>query len=312
MRQIFQNIFQTMKKIILLILLSLSLLVLGGELANAGVVNIPGSSEIRDASLDIPTSGNTLQDVSNTGFSILAFVKWILMAVMIIYIVYAWAMMVMSMGSDEEQLSGSKRQLWYALIALIFINIPGTLYEAFYKDGTTRVGSRISDDAFWEESTESSGNILFDFFVFENTLNDQIVLFLEVAIFAGAVFFLTLAGVTLVTSRWREDRMKEAKEKLIYTILALVFVGIIEAWKWVAFWGSIESGINLFESLANLALFFAAPVAIFFLTLAGYYYVGSNGEEEQVKKAKSIVVSTILATLILLAAYTFLLDLATI
>jgi len=69
--------------------------------------------------------------------------------------------------------------------------------------------------------------------------------------------------------------------------------------------------VNLFETLSNLALFFAAPVAIFFLTLAGYYYLTSNGDEDQIKKAKSIIVNTLLATLILLAAYTFLLDLAT-
>ena len=123
---------------------------------------------------------------------------------------------------------------------------------------------------------------------------------------------MTLAGIQLITSRGRDEKLKEAKAKIIYTILALIFVGIIEAWKRVAFGGSIEAGGNLFESLANLALFFAAPVAIFFLTLAGYYFITSNGDEERVKKAKSIIVNTLLATLILLAAYTFLLDLGTI
>ncbi len=105
--------------------------------------------------------------------------------------------------------------------------------------------------------------------------------------------------------------MKEAKNKILYTILALIFVGMIEAWKALAFGGSISDGVNIFASLANLALFFAAPVAIFFLTLAGYYYITSNGDEERTKKAKSIIINTILATLILLAAYTFLLDLVT-
>ena len=79
---------------------------------------------------------------------------------------------------------------------------------------------------------------------------------------------ITVAGVSLMTSRGREEKMKEAKNKILYTILALIFVGIIEAWKRVAFDGEISDGVNLFQSLANLALFFAAPVAIFFLTLA--------------------------------------------
>jgi hypothetical protein len=122
---------------------------------------------------------------------------------------------------------------------------------------------------------------------------------------------ITIAGISLMTSRGREEKMKEAKNKIIYTILALIFVGIIEAWKRVAFDGDISDGVNLFESLANLALFFAAPVAIFFLTLSGYYFITSNGDEERVKKAKSIIINTVLATLILLAGYTFLIDLAT-
>ena len=172
------------------------------------------------------------------------------------------------------------------MVALLFINIPGTLYESFYKDGTTSIGSNISGSAFETASSETSGNLFFDFFVFSYSLNNSIVLFLEVMVFLGAVFMLTLTGIKIMTSRGKEDRITEAKNKIVYTILALIFVGIIEAWKQLAFSGIIADGMNMFESLANLALFFAAPVAIFFLTLAGYYYITSNGDEEQVKKAK--------------------------
>ena len=220
-------------------------------------------------------------------------------------------MMIMSMGSDEEQLSASKRQIWYSLVALVFINIPWTLYESFYKDGSTTVGSKITTGAFEEASTDTTGNLFFDFYVFGYTVNNQIVVFLEIMIFIAAIFMLTLAGINLLVSRGREEKMKEAKNKIIYTILALIFVWIIEAWKRPAFNGEISDGVTLFGSLVNLALFFAAPVAIFFMTLAAYYYITANGEEEKVKKAKNIIVNTVFATLILLAAYTFLLDLVT-
>lgn len=232
------------------------------------------------------------------------------MWLMVIYMVYIGAMMIMSMGSDEEQLSAAKRQIWYAVLALVFINIPGTLYEVFVKDGSTTVGSAISASAFENESTQSSGNLFVDFFVFGNTVSNQIVLFLEIMVFLAAIFMITLAGIQLMTSRGKEDVLKSAKDKILYTVLALIFVGIIEAWKRVAFGGEISDGVNVFESLANLAFFFAVPVAIFFTTLAAYYYITSNGDEEKVKKAKSIIVNTLLATLILLAGYTFLLDLA--
>jgi len=300
-----------MKKLFITLILGLSTFFILGENLAFAAVTIPGVTEVREVSLDVWSSGSVVYDVSNVGFRILTIVKRILMALLVVFMVYTWAMMIMSMGSNEEQLSSSKRQLWYALVALVFINIPGTLYESFYKDGDTSVWDSINAWGFWNATTESSGNLLFDVFVFGYTLNSQIVLFLEVMIFIAAVFMITLAGISLMTSRGREEKMKEAKNKIVYTILALIFVGIIEAWKRLAFDGDISDGKNLFESLANLALFFAAPVAIFFLTLAWYYYITSNGEEEQIKKAKSIIVNTILATLILLASYTFLLDLAT-
>ena len=301
-----------MKKILLyLSLFIVSFVCISLDATFAAAINIPGGDEIQDVSLSVGSSGNALADVSNVGFRILTIIKRILMGLMVIFMVYTGAMMIMSMWSDEEQLSSAKRQIWYAAVALIFINIPGTLYEAFYKNGDTTVGASVSVDAFGNNSTESSGNLFFDFFVFGNTVSNQIVLFLEVIIFLSAVFMITLAGISLMTSRGREEKMKEAKNKIIYTVLALIFVGIIEAWKQVAFGGEITDGVNLFASLANLALFFAAPVAIFFLTLAGYYFITSNGDEERVKKAKSIIVNTLLATLILLAGYTFLIDLAT-
>lgn len=77
--------------------------------------------------------------ISNTGFRILTTIKVFIQGLLIIMIVYTGFMMIYSMGSDEETLSKAKRQIWYFLVALLFINIPGTIFEAFYKDGSTTV-----------------------------------------------------------------------------------------------------------------------------------------------------------------------------
>jgi hypothetical protein len=61
----------------------------------------------------------------------------------------------------------------------------------------------------------------------------------------------------------------------------------------------------------GLALYFAPPAVIFFLVMAAYYMITSGGDEERVKKAKSIFVNTLIASLILLGAYSFVTDLAT-
>jgi len=62
--------------------------------------------------------------IRNTGFRILTLVKVIIQGVLIIMVVYTGFMMVYSMGSNDETLSKAKRQLWYFLVALLFINIP--------------------------------------------------------------------------------------------------------------------------------------------------------------------------------------------
>ena len=200
----------------------------------------------------------------------------------------------------------------FLLLWNVFINIPWALFNAFYRGNTPW---SVWWDDIWgnfdnPSTIENSTNIFFNFWAFES-VTSNIVAFLQIWIFAAAIFMITLTGIQLLVSRWKEEKVTEAKNKILYSILAIIFVGIIEAWKAVAFWWSLSDGRNLFESLANLALFFAAPVAIFFLTLAGYYYITSNGDEERTKKAKNIIINTVLATLILLASYTFLLELST-
>lgn len=84
----------------------------------------------------------------------------------------------------------------------------------------------------------------------------------------------------------------------------------------IRFWGMIIAKGDFagdFTTIAGkafaIAMLFAGPIAIFFLIWGGYYYITSGGDEERTKKGKSIVVNTFIATLILLAGYSFLTDL---
>ncbi|NUJ97441.1 hypothetical protein HGA92_01485 [Candidatus Gracilibacteria bacterium] len=300
------------KKFIKIIFLFLSIIGVGLYYENsfAGAIDIPKQTSLSNVSIKYSGSSDITGTLNDLGFSILQTVKVILQGLLILFLVYVGVQMIISMG-DDKQLGNAKKQIMYSLIGLLFINIPGTLYDAFHKDtnSSTSLGGYIGKTAF--ESSDNDNNIFINYFSFGETFNDNILGFLKVLIFGIAVFMITYAGIEIMTSRERKERISEGKEKIIYSILALIFLGFIEAWKTVAFSGNISDGVNLFETFANLALFFAGPVAIFFLTIAGYYYITSNGKEERVKKAKSIVVNTILATLILLASYTFLLDLAT-
>jgi hypothetical protein len=256
----------------------------------------------------MPTEWDVVKNINTIWFSLLSIIKLSLQWILVIFIVYVWAQMMWAMWDDDETLSKAKRQLRYSIVALLFVNIPWSIYSALHKTDHWKIWDKINNKRFTGDG--SGSNMFFDVFNFWHTFWDQIVWFLEVIILITAVVMITYEWLKLITSRWREEQVTEAKTKVTYSILALVFVGIIEVWKQFAFSFEVSQATSIFSNLADLALFFAAPVAFFFLTLAWYYYITSAWDEEKVKKAKSIVINTVLATLILLAAYTFLLDLA--
>jgi len=241
-------------------------------------------------------------------FKILSILKLIVWWLLFIFIVYAGAQMIWSMWENEEDLSKAKRQLWYAIAWLLFINIPWTIYQSFHKPSYSTVWNPTWQSGFENSSWE--WNLFFDFVNFGYTFWDQVVWFLEVMIMAIAIVIIIYEALKLITSRWREERVTEARNKIVYSSLALIFVWMIAAWKHFAFSWVVSEATSIFGSLADVALFFAWPTAFFFLTLAWYYYLTSAWDEEKIKKAKSIIINTIFAVIILLAAYSFLLDLA--
>jgi len=267
------------------------------------------SGKIEKSSITtISDSPDLVTNIEKTWMSLLTTVKVIFEWVLIIYIVYIWAQMILSMWSDEDELSKSKRSIRYSLIWLVFINVPWTIYNAIKLDNYWVIDWRV-----WYNSWISSDgwNILVNSFNFWNTLNWDIIWFIEVAISAFAIIMIIISWIQIIASRWREEEFTKSKDRIVWSIAWLVFIWFIEAWKEVVFSWDVDDGWNLFEAMSNLALFFVWPVVIAFLTLAAYYYITSDGDEDKTKKAKNIIVNTLIATVLLLASYTFLLDLAT-
>lgn len=236
--------------------------------------------------------------------NVLKMFKLVIWWLLVIYLVYAWVMMIISMWDDEEKLSSAKRSLWYSIIWLLFVNIPWTLYEAFTWKRTTDSVTQWT----WNLKTIYNRNIFINSDVFWNVVWN-ILTMMEIIIVAAATFMIVLQWINIMKARGEENDITEAKNKILYSILALVFVWIMVVWKNIAFLWDANAWRNLFATLANLALFFAWPIATFFLTLAWYYYITAAWDEEKVKKSKVIVINTMFATLILLWMYTFLLEL---
>lgn len=268
------------------------------------------TEKIKNVSIDAKT-WKMEDQIKKTTNNIFKTFKIIVGWLLVIYLVYAGVMMILSMWDDEQKLSEAKRSIRYAIVWLLFINIPWTLYNSFF--GLNKEYDEEAIDGFTENNLSgiSWRNIFVNTEYFWNTLGN-IITFLQISIVALAIFIIVLAGIKIILASWEEEKVTEQKNKILWSLGWLIFIGITEVWKNIMFTGKFTwEWQKLFATLANLALFFAGPIAIFFLSLAGYYYITAGGDEDKVKKAKSIVFNTLIATLILIGMYTLLLDLKT-
>lgn len=237
----------------------------------------------------------------------LSTVKNIFSWVMLILIVYAWAQMIISQWDDEQMLSKSKRMIWYSMIGIFFINMPWTIFEAIKWDRTSVswwIGTTWSNDI-----QNWVANLFINADVFSATINNTVVRFIKVVLVWLSVMIIILSWMKIIWSRWNQNALKEWKQKIAWALIALVFVWFIEAWQRFAYTWKISDWVDIFKTIANLALFLAVPVAVFFLSLAWYYYIISAWDQEKVKKAKNIIVNTLIWTVILLVSLAFLYDL---
>lgn len=277
---------------------------------NCANLNVDWTNKIDRVSINIESTWDPVEDIDNILQRILWLVKLVFEWVLIVYIVYAWIQMIMSMWSDEDALTKSKTSIRYSVLALVFINIPFALSQVFIKNSGT-MWEVWNYNPSWASWVSTDNNLFINTFNFWKTLNWDIIWFIEVALSAITILLIIFYWIKIILSNWKEEDLTKSVNKITWSIGWLVFIWFIEVWKRFVFNWNISDWAEIFSTFSNLALFFAGPIAISFLTLAAYYYITSNWNEDKVKKAKSIVINTVIATVILLASYTFLLDLAT-
>ena len=291
-----------MRRHIFFISLLLSFFLCGIVDVFAGI--LPGGSEdiLNKPSINISVSWNDPIEVSKSlWFRLLSGAKLIVSGFALIYLVLIWAYMIVS-SDNEERIKSQRKQIIYALIGFLFLNIPWAIYQVFFVPEGSRgsIGDIPTD------------NVVVNIFI--NSTNFKgifwgIVSFFEIFIFWLAIVSFTWWLFRLIMSWGDEEKQKMAKNRIIYGTLGLVFLGFVKVWgtiiaKWDFGWEFATVG----NKFLGLALYFAAPVALFFIIMAAYYYITSAGDEERTKKAKSILTNTLIASLILLATYSFFSD----
>lgn len=219
-------------------------------------------------------------------------------AVLFILLLYTGFQFINSMWTDDDSLSKWKRSIWYIIIWFVFINFPYQLYDTITND-------KLTEFRFWG-LTENSSLV--------NLIN-TIAVSLQILIWWIAILILVLEWIKLIIgSRKSDEAFKKTKEKIKWVFIALIFIWFIEIWKQFLlsgdFWNTKGGLLSIFSSIANFALFLAAPVAIFFLTLAGYYYIFSGWNEDRTKKWKNIIINTSIWIILVACIYILLNDIS--
>lgn len=299
-----------LKNIKIFIITILSLFLINFSYVSAWVADMSkiwGWSNISNVSYNPIWWWDALEKLNNWWLSILHTTKVVLSWVMLIYLVYLGFMMVMAMWADDK-LSATKRQIYYTLISFLFINIPWQLYSLF--------SDKVNNDATIKPNytnvikANSNWNLFVNFFNWWNTVESWIIAFVKVLIIWLVILQFVMAWISLISSAGNEDKLKKARTRFLNWVYGLVFIWLIQTWVYVSYSWDIPSWQTLFAQIMNLWLFFAWPVAVFFLILWGFHYITSAWDETKAKKWIAILKNTVVASVILLACYSFLKDLA--
>lgn len=184
--------------------LLLAVFVCAGFSVSYGAVDLEGIGGVSDIKTigmgSAPSSGGSdaVGKITGTGLSILQTVKTILSGLIVLYLVYAGAMMVIASGAEDE-IAKQKRQIMYSIVAFLFINIPGTIVAVFFNKASTDVTATQTSQSFNGVQAQGS-NLFVNFANWNTTVENGILSFVRVGLTGLVVFMLILGGIQLMAS----------------------------------------------------------------------------------------------------------------
>jgi hypothetical protein len=220
--------------------------------------------------------------------------KLILSVVAVIYIIYYGSRMALAGGNDES-VKKSKLALTYAAIGFIIINSADIFNSAFNPYEQNGEGPSVG--------------------VWSNIIG---ILITGLRYIAGtvAVAWLILSGFRMITAAGKEEVIQKQKTQIIWSIFGLILVALAGTFQSVAFgtcdWWNTDfctprpdatKGVSLFASIINLILTFVVPLGFLFLVIGGMYMILAHGNDTMLTKGKKIVQWTVIALVIIYAAY---------
>lgn len=128
-----------------------------------GALVIPGENILQGPSIPInSTPGDGVSQLQSFGFRVLGFLKLFISGIALIYLVLIGAYMIVY-SETEDKVKAQRKQITYALIGFLFLNIPGALYTVFLP--SAKDGAQITSNPNYSDIT--SPVLFWDTFGFE-------------------------------------------------------------------------------------------------------------------------------------------------
>ncbi len=222
--------------------------------------------------------------------------RYFLGTVAVLVIIISGVRLVTTTKNVEDVAEKQKENIKYAAIGLVVIFISEVLVrQVFYGEAGEVVSSQASAQLAAERGTEQLRGVYF---------------FAQVFIGAVSILMIIISGVMMVASGGNEDRIKKAKDQIIWAVAGIVLIGLSElVIKDIVFpdQGTRLSDVNRFSQLTvqltNFISSFMATIAIALFMYGGFLYVTGGQNEDNIGKAKKVFTGAAIGLIIAMAAF---------
>ena len=216
-------------------------------------------------------------------------IRWITLWVMIIFIVWAWASLLIN--RDSKDTSKSLKSLLYIMLWWIFIYIANWLF-----------GSVLNFT--WTDGIVV-GNEQWVWWVTKALIWQNSVMFKVLSAVKAAAFFLAIIMIVVtwfkVISAWDGEKWKKLVKWIVNVVVALLVI------KWVDFiyymaadsQNFVQNAADFIINVAKIFGYIYGVIIVLMVIVAWYLYITDGGTGNNFKKASNVLVNILLSWLVL-------------
>lgn len=208
--------------------------------------------------------------------------------IMIIFIVWAWASLLLN--KDSKNVGKAMSSLLYIVLWGVFIFWANRLFWSVLNFNQTDVTPSLQWGGIW--------------WVKEALIWNDSVLFRVLSVVKVAAFFLAIIMIVVtwfrVISAWEWDKWKKLVKWLVNVVVALIVI------KWVDFiyymaadWNFVDRAANFIVDAAKLFAYLYGVVIVIMVFVAGYLFITDGWSGSNFKKAGNLLINILLSALVL-------------